>query len=179
MHDIYSSANDEQKEYLKKLFGRDIFKTHDVKERIRTFEDACAELGYDHPLVAEYRTLIANQNDLSIYLEVFLKLRIIVAALNEGWIPRFTENECRYYPSFELYTKEEYDKLPENQKKDVWLWGGSSYVGSSCGLAYSYSSYAWSVAASYISARLALKSGELADYCGKQFVDLWACYILG
>lgn len=37
----------------------------------------------------------------------------------------------------------------------LWLFGGCSLSGASCGLAYSHSNYAWSIAASSVSARLA------------------------
>lgn len=37
----------------------------------------------------------------------------------------------------------------------LWLFGGNSYCGANCGLAYSYSNYAWSASNSLISARLA------------------------
>lgn len=87
----------------------------EVRERIKTFEDACREIGID----AE----AWNRDKISLGLEpdvlAFLKLRIIVKALNEGWEPRFTEDECRYYPWFILYTGEEYNKLDEEEKSRV------------------------------------------------------------
>lgn len=42
-----------------------------------------------------------------------------------------------------------------NADGQLWLFGGSSYDGSDCGLAYASSDNAWSYALSYISARLA------------------------
>lgn len=87
----------------------------DVRKRIKTFEDACREIGID----AE----AWNRDKISLGLEpdvlAFLKLRIIVKALNEGWEPQFTEDECRYYPWFILYTREEYNKLDEEEKSRV------------------------------------------------------------
>lgn len=84
----------------------------DVRKRIKTFEDACHEIGID----AE----AWNRDKISLGLEpdvlAFLKLRIIVKALNEGWEPRFTEDECRYYPWFILYTGEEYNKVGRGRK---------------------------------------------------------------
>ena len=41
----------------------------------------------------------------------------------------------------------------------LWLWGGSSYYGSACGLACSYSLFAWSNSYSNYSARLAFYGG--------------------
>ena len=84
----------------------------DVRERIKTFEDACREIGIDSEAW--------NRDKISLGLEpdvlAFLKLRIIVKALNEGWEPQFTEDECRYYPWFVLYTGEEYNRLDEEEK---------------------------------------------------------------
>lgn len=90
----------------------------DVRKRIKTFEDACHEIGID----AE----AWNRDKISLGLEpdvlAFLKLRIIVKALNEGWEPQFTEDECRYYPWLILYTGEEYNKLDEEEKsRVVWV----------------------------------------------------------
>lgn len=94
----------------------------DVRKRIKTFEDACREIGID----AE----AWNRDKISLGLEpdvlAFLKLRIIVKALNEGWEPQFTEDECRYYPWFILYTREEYNKLDEEEKSRVVYGSGSS-----------------------------------------------------
>ena len=152
-------------------------KPQDVTERIKTFDDAVRELGENHPLVKEWAVLGQN---LSPDLEAYLRLRIITAALNEGWEPQFTEDECRWYPWFTLWTEEELKDKTEEWKKEhsLWLFGGRSAYGSYCGLAYSYSSTAWSDSFANVSARLAVKSKELAVYFGKQFIEIWADYVL-
>lgn len=108
----------------------------EVRERIKTFEDACREIGID----AE----AWNRDKISLGLEpdvlAFLKLRIIVKALNEGWEPRFTEDECRYYPWFILYTGEEYNKLDEEEKSRVVY--RSNYVAYALGgVSYAYGDF--------------------------------------
>ena len=148
-----------------------------VTERIKTFEDAVKETGM---------TLQFDDNQLS-YLPkdvvAYMKLRIIAAALNElheatlDEFPKFTTYEYRWYPWFYLYTQEEIDKMDEEKKKTLWLFGGSSHHGANCGLAYALSDYAWSHSAAHVSARLAVKSEELAEYFGKQFIDIWADYV--
>ena len=157
-----------------------------VMERIKTFEDACAELGNDHPAVMAYKELlsIATREDFLVEyfgkdVVTYLKLRIIAAALNEGWEPQFTEDEYRWYPWFTLWTEEELKEKSEEWKADhkLWLFGGSSLSGSNCGLAYSSSDSAWAYSNANYSARLAVKSEELADYFGKQFIDIWADYV--
>ena len=150
-----------------------------VTERIKTFEDACNELGDEHPLVKEYWGVININLDIKQDLISYLKLRIICAALNEGWKPQFTHDETRYYPWFYFCTQEEIDKMDEEKKKKLWLFGGDSYSGSACGLACAGSYNAWSnsYSASGISARLAVKSEALAKYFGQQFIDIWSDYV--
>ena len=148
-----------------------------ITERIKTFEDACNELGDEHPLVKEYWGVININLDIKQDLISYLKLRIICAALNEGWEPQFTTDEYRYYPWFYLYTQEEIGKMDEDKKKTLWLFGGASSSGSACCLAYAGSGSAWSHSRSHISARLAVKSEELAKYFGQQFIDIWSDYV--
>ena len=122
-----------------------------VTERIKTFADACNALGDEHPLVTQYRlTAAAYKGDpMTEDFIAFLKLRIIVAALNEGWEPKFTEDEYRYFPCFYFYTKEEYDKLDDEEKGRCVL----------------------------RSARLAFRTRELAAYAGRQFIEEWADFM--
>ena len=81
----YKESSNDCKNILESLFGEEIFKSKDITERIKTFEDACNELGIEHPFVRSYNLWMNygayNQPDVDAYL----KLRIIAAALNEGW----------------------------------------------------------------------------------------------
>ncbi len=121
----YKSADKSQKYLLELLFGADTFKqSQDVRERIKTFEDACNELGEEHPFVLLYNVFdeeIASQSmhDSDKDVFIYLKLRIITAALNEGWEPLFTEDEYRYYPWFELFTQKEIDNMSDDEKGRV------------------------------------------------------------
>ena len=151
-----------------------------VTERIKTFDDACNELGEENVLVQAYRTselnTIGNQNDVSDVV-AYLKLRVIAEALNDGWKPQFTTNECKWYPWFNIYTQEAIDNMDEEEKKKLWLLGGRSAAGASCGLAAAFSDAAWSDSDAGISARLAVKSEALAKYFGQQFIDIWSDYL--
>lgn len=115
----YKESSNDCKNILESLFGEEIFKSKDITERIKTFEDACNELGIEHPFVRSYNLWMNygayNQPDVDAYL----KLRIIAAALNEGWKPQFTKDECRYFPWFVLYTQEEIDGMNEDEKSRV------------------------------------------------------------
>lgn len=150
-------------------------KPKDIMERIKTFEDALNELGRNHPLVCQYN----NIDDVDFDLSAYLKLRIIVAALNEGWTPKFTEDEYRYYPYFYLYTKDEVERMNEDEKKDLVAFGGYANDGSLCGLGFVNTNNAFSFSAAHYGSRLALKTRELAEYCGKQFKELWFDYYVG
>lgn len=151
-----------------------------VTERIKTFEDACNELGEENVFVQAYRTAefntSGNQNDVSDVV-AYLKLRVIAEALNEGWEPHFTTDEYRWYPWLYLYTQEEIDKMDKEKKKKLWLFGGASDHGAYCGLAYAYSDRPRSYSYAYFSARLAVKSEALAKYFGQQFIDIWSDYV--
>ena len=152
-----------------------------VTERIKTFEDACNELGEENVLVQAYRTAefntSGNQSDVSDVV-AYLKLRVIAEALNEGWKPKFTKDEYRWYPWFYLYTQEEIDKMDKEKKKKLLMFGGYSGNGSHFGLAGADSYHAWSRSGSHVSARLAVKSEALSKYFGQQFIDIWADYLI-
>lgn len=171
----YNQASEEQKALLENMFGKEMFQPKDIKERVKTFEDACNELGEENVLVQAYRTAefntSGNQKDVS-DIFAYLKLRIIVAALNEGWRPTFNEDEYRYYPWFNIYTKAEYEELDEDKMKDFRVvgrsFGGLGFAGSHSTTSYS---------SSYGGSRLAFKTKELAEYCGKQFIEIWADFL--
>ena len=136
-------------------------KPQNVMERIKTFEDAVAELSNRAmngdkdagKLLDEWK--ISSQVG-SKDLLAYLKLRIITDVLNEGWKPKFEEvTEPRSYPCFYLPT--------------------SRVVGRDavCGLFYSYKVNASLYSLSSHGSRLAFKSKELAEYAGKQFIEIY------
>lgn len=159
-----------------------------VTERIKTFEDACRELGTNHPLVLQYEFNYNaecgwNDNADTRDFSAYLKLRIICAALNEGWKPKFTEDEWRYYPWFWLYTQEEIDRMDEEERQDLRMMRTGDYQTGYAGFACAFSSNAPSgtnahFGSRHFGSRLCLKSDTLAVYCGNQFIDLWADFYL-
>ena len=166
--------------FLKLVDNEEAKEKKPVTERVKTFDDACKELGIDAEAIQQ------QWQDAGITMldeMAYQKLRIITAALNEGWEPEFKEDEYRYYPYCILYTKAEIEQKDDEWKDEynlqLWLGGGDSNNGAYCGLAFALSSFAWSSASAYISARLAHKTEELAIYSGKQFTELWANYYTG
>lgn len=166
--------------FLKLVDNEEAKEKKPVTERVKTFDDACKELGIDAEAIQQ------QWQDAGITMldEVaYQKLRIITAALNEGWEPEFKEDEYRYYPYCILYTKAEIEQKDDEWKDEynlqLWFGGGHSSAGAACGLASASSNFAWSYATADISARLAHKTEELAIYSGKQFTELWANYYTG
>lgn len=168
-------ADNKTCELLEGIFGADTLRPKDVKDRIKTFEDAVNELGNEHKFVNDWTVL--SDPFLSPDIKAYLKLRIIVAALNEGWQPQFTEDEYRYYPWFFFYTQEDIDKMSDEDKKRLCLWGGAADHGTFCGLGCSNSHLDFSFSVAHSGARLALKTRELAVYCGKQFLEIWKDFV--
>lgn len=138
----------------------------DITKRIKTFEDACGELGEDHPFVKEWQ--MCGQN-LSSDLDAYLRLRIITEALNEGWTPQFTKNEGRWYLWYKLITKEEYYELYAEEKNRV-IYLDNNYVGL---LLFTSLFFNASYKGAFIGSSLVFKSKELAEYAGKQFTNLY------
>ena len=147
-----------------------------VTERIKTFEDAREALGDEHPFVKEYWGVVNVDLDITQDLIAYLKLRIIVAALNEGWEPKFAEDEYRFFPWFYFYTKEEYDKLDDEEKGRCVLRSGSSTY-SHVGFVYCYANSDASSSRTYGGSRLAFRTRELAAYAGRQFIEEWADFM--
>lgn len=152
-----------------------------VTERIKTFEDACDDLNRramaGDKLANDLMTDLQFNSPRTPDLLAYIQLRIITYALNEGWVPQFTEDEYRYYPYFYLYTQKEIDEMSEDDKAQLLRVGGDANDGALCGLSASASNLAFSHSRSYVGARLAFKSSELAKYAGRQFVALWSALV--
>jgi len=140
----YSIADDNGKEFLSALLG-ETPKAPNIKERIKTFEDACEALGIKpedvlHSAHSSYLT-----RDIEA-INAFTKLTIIARALNESWEPDWTnDNQYKYYPWFNM-------ESGSGLSFDVYVcWRSYSTVGS----------------------RLCFKSRELAEYAGKQFISIY------
>lgn len=183
----YNNGSNEQKQLLVDLFGQDVFKPTDVRKRIKTLQDACRELGEEHPFVQTYRWLfeIATCKDcmidtFNIDVVAYLKLRIIVTALNEGWTPKFEEGEQRYYPRFWICTNKQIEEISKKGKIKACSVGLRSGNHSNAGvcLVYAYASYASSSSYTLYGGQLALKTEELAEYAGKQFIGIYQDFLI-
>lgn len=134
-----------------------------IIDRIKTFEDACNELGENNPLVIQYHSVLQSLPPFEEFIDVdiiaYLKLRIIVAALNEGWTPTYKKNENRWFPWFHI-------KL-----------GGNAFNGTVAGLGFANAYGEFSATLSYYGSRLCYKTKELAEYAGKQFREIYKDFV--
>lgn len=175
----YKQGSEKEKKVLELLFGVETFRPKNVMERVKTFEDACRELGKDHPFVLAYQNTnlrdpeVADDNkDILSYL----KLRIITAALNDGWKPKLIEEERRYYPYFSLYTCKEISEMSEEDKSSVVILP-YNYTNAYAGVSYEDTCCDSADVGADFATRLAFKTKELAEYAGKQFIKLYANYL--
>lgn len=140
---MYSTASKELKEILEASCGKEVL-SGSIMDRVKTFEDACKELGRQPYNVDSLMKLGLTKNDIA-----YQKMVVIVEALNEGWKPDVcNSNVERWYPWFKP-------------------------LGSPSSFAFDVSSYAYVLAHAGSGSRIALKSEQLANYCGKQFLELW------
>ena len=175
----YNAADENTRRLLLSLVPelKEAVKPKDITERVKTFEDACDILGEEHPFVCAYY-YIKDVDECYNDIAAFVKLRIVCAALNEGWKPQFTENEWRWYPWFTLWTEEELSEKSDEWKAHRHVISTCDYAGYYAGFACARSSYAPSGITANIDSHLCLKSEALATYCGKQFIELWADFNL-
>lgn len=146
--ELYRSGSKELKTVLEESFGEDFF-SQDVTERVKTYLDACHELGREPLDEKKLLELGLTEHDIA-----YQKLTLIIEALNEGWkADVYDANVERWYPWFK----------PN---------------GSPSFFAFYVSAYACASASAGSGSRLCLKSEKLSNYCGKQFIDLWKQFIL-
>ena len=140
---MYSTASKELKEILEASCGKEVL-SGNIMDRVKTYEDACKELGRQPYNVDSLMKLGLTKNDIA-----YQKMVVIVEALNEGWKPDVCNSDVeRWYQWFK----------PN---------------GSPSSFAFDVSSCAYEIAFAGSGSRLALKSEQLASYCGKQFLELW------
>ena len=166
----FDEANDNVKKSILTLFPQ-LKEALPVTDRVKTFEDACHESGIDP------EQYMSKYEDEPADVIAYMKLRVICKALNEGWTPRFVKGEKRYFPYFYLYTNEEISRMSEEEKSRV-VYRSGSVAYAYGGVSYAYASSDSAYVGANFGSRLAIKTEELAEYAGKQFIDLWTDFCL-
>lgn len=171
----YNQASREQKTLLENMFGKEMFHPKDIKERVKTFEDAIAVLGNDNRAVIDYYA-IADNKTCAVDILAFAKLRVITEALNEGWNPTFNGKEARFHVYFNIFDDSEYEKF-DNEEKRYYIDIVSKSSDGTPDLCHAKPDNLLSYQLVPSSPRLALKTRELAEYCGRQFMNIWADFL--
>ena len=178
-----AATTDESKNILRALYGDAVDEQDNrpITERVKTLEDAIGILGNEHPLVVQYTEMYENFLDgaderNSADIVAFLKLRVIMAALNEGWRPDWSnKDEAKWFPWFYVYTKEEIEEMDE---EDMPLLVGSAFYGSNVGVSVLTAHHVPSSSRANFGGALASKTREIAIYAATQFGQLFAELIL-
>lgn len=107
---IYNESFRETQKVLERIFGTEMFAPdyHDIK----TFEDACAKLGIqaDTLIPCDGAYIQAYKQAQALY-----QLLIIQKAMNNGvWRD---EDGLSYYPYWVIYSKEEMERMSEEEKQ--------------------------------------------------------------
>ncbi len=174
---IYHDGGTKSRQAIKDALGENLSKELPIQQRVQTFEDAVRELGNDHPAVLAYNSVKYGYAEKEQDLIAYLKLRIITTALNEGWEPKFTEGESRWYCWYDFISKEDLDKMSDEEKKKCRVVGRASNNANAWGgLVYSFAHGVSANSSTNYGSRLAFKNEELAEYAGKQFIDIYADY---
>ena len=75
-------------------------------------------------------------------------------------------------------TKKEYEKLNKDEKKKCRVVGRQSYDVYALGfVVFSSVNISTSYSYSYHGSQIIFKTRELAEYCEKQFIDIWSDYL--
>jgi hypothetical protein len=121
-----------------------------VTDRITSLLDAIAELGEEATEVVTYRALLKVLPPTH-YVVSQQAIVVITKALNEGWIPDWSNsNELKYIPYFEMR--------------------GSS--------GFRFHGYVRWLSFSCVGSRLCFKTRELAEHAGKYFIDTYRDFMV-
>jgi len=94
---LYKTATPEFKEILEDSFGKEFF-SGKITDRIKTYEDACTELGEKPLNESELKSFGFTPDEIN-----YRKLKTVIKVLNEGWVPDWTNgNQAKWYPYFRL-----------------------------------------------------------------------------
>lgn len=171
----YKVADEYMKKVLDALLGRNTAKPSlDDYKSIKSYADACIAL--DEEPIDEEKLLNAGCEARHIAL---MKLETISRALwgrNFKPVPDPEGRKWFYYPWFALYTQREMDDMSDEDKGGLLCaianYGTNAGFGSLSTInrsSYSYASNGF---------RLCQEDEEKAKYFGKQFIELWAEWLL-
>ena len=139
---MYGKAK-EMDELLLANFTKEELKAFDFRD-IKTIEDAQIATGHTPEYMTKY---LGEPTDEWAYR----MLKMVVKAINQDWIPDWSNNNYKYYPWFRIL---------------------------SSGFGFSGSLYFFTVTHSFVGSRLCFESREKSDYAAVQFSDLYKQFLL-
>lgn len=148
-----------------------------ITDKIKTFEDACQALGLAIPEGLPELLQPKMADIVPSHIKAILKLEIITAALNEGWQWIPDGSTRAYWPWFWLFTTEEIARMSNAEIQGRNLIKATDISEKFAGLGSATPILAFSYSTAYIGSRLAYKKSLLAEYSGKQFIELWKEYL--
>lgn len=171
IQNAYKVADENVKKVLDALFGTEN-ESIDYSDfyNIKTYEDACKALGYE--VFNDWGILEPDEI-------AYMKLKTISKALwGKGFIPYPDPSGDKNYwfPWFALYTQDEIDDM-DDDKAGSLLSGYASY-GAIAGFGVLRTVSRSSASLAYVGFRLCQETEAKAEYFGKQFIELWADYLL-
>lgn len=120
-----------------------------ITDKIKSFEDAMNATG--RPNVPAF---VDVPEDLCEYFVAHYKMSVIAEALNDGWKADWNdESQCKYIP---------------------WFLNS----GVSSGFAFHDADYCYSTADAGDASRLCFAERELAEYAGREFIEIWNAILM-
>lgn len=165
---VYKEADNAGKKMIRELFPN-FTELIPETERIKTLYDACCEIGFDHPFVKNARQ-VESLKAYDVNLTAFAHLRIICAALNDGWIAK--PGNVSYYPVFKFFTEAEVKEMGNKTAEALYI------IEPKFDTDFTAADYSFAAMSETENSCLRLKTSELAKYCGTQFIDIWMDYLL-
>jgi len=120
-----------------------------IQDRVKTYEDACFELGIDPTKLPNFKEI---NDQVRVSVIAYYKLTIIARALNEGWNPDYKDFKQGWHiPVFHI-----------NDNKTGICFLNTNFIS----------------VIDVTTFHLCCKTKELAEYFGRQFIDIWTDYLL-
>jgi hypothetical protein len=171
----YSVADANTKKVLAALFGDVVNRptpTLDNYKTIQEYEDACTALGESPIDETELK-----KAGVPSHLIALMKLETVSRALwgkNFQPMPDPEGKKTYWYPWFALYTKQEMERMDEDDRGSHL--SANAGAGAGAGFGYLDTGNRSSTADARIGFRLCQESHEKATYLGRKFIKLWAEY---
>ena len=179
----YKEACEKAKAAFERVFGKEAFEetakpTLDDYKTIKSYEDACIALGIEPIKDAELIAAGCEPHHIAL-----MKLEVVSRALwgkNFRPNPDETKGKVYYFPWFSLYIEKEVGNLSERNRKSVLesLLAGITPHGWGAGFGYLITNIGSSLSSSYSTVRLCQETEGKAEYFGRQFIELWAEYLV-